>query len=58
MKSEDLPLPCDCGSSMVSVIANDTPDNHAYRKGWFCFSCKRWVDAVSRERLVKTPPVV
>lgn len=52
MKDETLPLACSCGAEMVSIIAHDTPDQHGYRRGWFCFTCKRWVEAVHRERII------
>ena len=39
---------CQCNSPMDEIIANDTHD-HCYRRGWYCFKCHGWEDAINRE---------
>ena len=41
---------CQCNSPMDEIIADDT-HGHCYRRGWYCFKCHNWEDAISRERL-------
>jgi|DEB0MinimDraft_10_1074344.scaffolds.fasta_scaffold25152_2 hypothetical protein len=49
--------PCTCGKEMVEIIGFSEPDEHRQerypiRKGWFCFDCRHWEDAILRERTV------
>ena len=49
--------PCTCGKEMVEIIGFSEPDEHRpepypIRKGWFCFDCRHWENAILRERTV------
>ncbi len=56
--TEDLSRkPCPCGKEMGEIIGVPEPTDHVphpdpVRKGWFCFDCRRWEDAILRERIV------
>ena len=38
---------CRCGSTMQQVINAE----EQLRKGWYCFACKEWEQAILRERV-------
>ena len=50
--------PCGCGAVKEQIIGfhpSGVPDSDLVpvRKGWYCFSCKAWEDAILRERTVE-----
>jgi len=57
MTTEDLSKkPCPCGETMVQIIGHDENAQkqlEPVRRGWYCFSCRHWDDAVLRERVVE-----
>ena len=56
--TEDLSRkPCPCGKETVEIIGipeptDQVPHPDPVRKGWFCFGCRHWEDAILRERIV------
>jgi hypothetical protein len=57
MESDDLSTkPCPCGETMAQIIGHDENAKKELvpaRRGWYCFNCRHWEDAILRETVVE-----
>lgn len=47
-------VPCKCGGQKTEIIGYTETEQGctAIRRGWYCFKCRGWEDAILRERTV------